>query len=433
MDRIPEPIAPLYRRLPRGPHTLGREAVVRNQRARLYGAMIESVSRHGYDATTVARVIALAGVSRRAFYEHFANKEECFLATYDHVVARARRRMLTAWASERGWSQRLRAAFHALLDQAADAPAAAHLVLVDGLGIGTQARERLELAGFTFERLIARALAHAPSEAGFSAGMPRAVIGGLRHVAFRRTLEQRQSELPALAGDVFDWIDCYRSPMAARLNGRGVVRAQPPPQPAAFLAREGCRAKLLGAVVHLTLDGGYGALSDPQIADFAGVSTEAFHSEFADKEACYLAVLDEFVGEALDSVAPRMRDAESWPRAVHVGIAAFVEYLVTHRALLQIAFVDLFELGAATIGRMTRSVEALTKLLTDGAPAPIHGPAIALEAVTGAVWAMIGTCVAMNGASALPALVDELAFTVLAPYIGQRAAHAALAPAGPAR
>ena len=81
--------------------------------------MIEAVAERGYSRTTVAHVIGLAGVSRRAFYEQFANKEACFLATYDIVVARARKLVLDAWARERGWANRLHGACKALLDDVA--------------------------------------------------------------------------------------------------------------------------------------------------------------------------------------------------------------------------------------------------------------------------------------------------------------------------
>ncbi len=47
-------LAPLYRRLPHGPSGMAREEVESNQRSRLYGAMIEAVSRNGYERTTVA-------------------------------------------------------------------------------------------------------------------------------------------------------------------------------------------------------------------------------------------------------------------------------------------------------------------------------------------------------------------------------------------
>jgi len=50
--------------------------------------MVEATAREGYAGATVAQVIAFAGVSRKAFYEHFTDKEDCFLATYDVVSDR---------------------------------------------------------------------------------------------------------------------------------------------------------------------------------------------------------------------------------------------------------------------------------------------------------------------------------------------------------
>ena len=409
---------------------MDREEIARNQRARLYGAMIEAVSQRGHHATTVAHVIGLAGVSRRAFYEQFANKEQCFLGTYDIVVAGTRKRMLEAWASERGWANRVHAACKALLDEVAESPKGPRLVLVDALGIGPKARERLQLAGFTFERLVASAFQTAPEEVGFPKLTARAVVGGVRHVVFIRMLEQRERELYTLTDEVLDWIESYRTPAAARLGMLGMARpAHVPPTPAAFLARDDRRARVLGSVVHLTLDSGYANLTDPQIAQFAGISTEAFHKQFANKEQCFLAVLDEFVQEALESVKPSMESAGSWPEAVYAAMAAFVEYLVAHQALLRIAFINLFEVGPGMIGRMTRSVEGFTKLLTETGPEPQRGPAVALEAVTGGVWGIIGTYVANDRLSRLPSLVDQLAFTVLAPYVGAKTAIETIAAA----
>ncbi len=183
---------------------------------------------------------------------------------------------------------------------------------------------------------------------------------------------------------------------------------------------------MLGSVVHLTLDEGYSHLTDPQIAQFAGVSTEAFHKQFANKEECFLAVLDEFVREGLEAVRDSFENAASWPEAVYRAMAAFVDYLVCHEALLRIAFIDVFEVGPGMIGRMTRSVEGFTKLLTDAGPAPRRGPAVAHEAVTGAVWAIVSAYVAAGRLSRLPCLVDHLTFTVLAPYVGPKAAVEAI-------
>jgi AcrR family transcriptional regulator len=404
-----------------------RDEVARNQRTRLYGGMIESVSQRGYHATTVAHVIALAGVSRRAFYELFPNKEECFLSTYDIVIARARKRVIDAWTEERGWANRLHAGCKALLDDVAAKPKGPRLVLVDSLGVGPAARGRMQLAGLAFERLVEGAFQGAPDGVGFSGLTARGIVGGVRHAVFRRMLEHRERELVTLTDEVLDWMESYRIPAAARLGVPARFASDHQQlEPAAFLARDDKRARALSSVVHLTLDEGYASLTDPQIARFAGVSTEAFHKQFASKEDCFLAVLDEFVREALDAVEGSFEDAPSWEAGVYRAVTAFVEYLAGHEALLRIAFIDLFEVGPAMVGRMTRSVEGFTKLIVAQGPAPRRGPEVAMEAITGALWAIISAYVGSRRLQRLPCAVDHLTFTVLAPYVGPKAAVEAI-------
>lgn len=406
---------------------MDREDVARNQRTRLYGAMIESIAQRGYKATTVAHVIALAGVSRRAFYELFSNKEQCFLATYDIVVARARKRTLDTWVAERGWANRLHASCKTLFDDIAETPKGPHLVLVDALGIGPKVRERMLLAGFTFERLVTSAFQIAPDGVSFPRLTARGIVGGVRHVIFTRLVGERERELLGLTDEVLDWIESYRTPAAARLGVPApLAPGRRPPAPAAFLTREDKRARALGAVVHLTLDEGYSRLTDPQIAQFAGVSTEAFHKQFPSKEECFLAVLDEFVRESLDAVRPSFESAVNWSEGVYQAMAAFVEYLVAHEALLRIAFIDIYEVGPAMVRRLTRSVEEFTKYLLAEGPEPRRGPQVAQEAIAGAVWAIISGYVANGRLSRLPCLVDYLAFTALAPYVGPKAAVEAI-------
>lgn len=67
----------------------------RTQQERLLAAIVAVSCEHGYEDTTIARVISRAGVSRPTFYEYFASKEACLLAALENVehklVARARR------------------------------------------------------------------------------------------------------------------------------------------------------------------------------------------------------------------------------------------------------------------------------------------------------------------------------------------------------
>jgi AcrR family transcriptional regulator len=324
----------------------------------------------------------------------------------------------------------MHASCQALLSGVARAPKGPRLVLVDSLGIGPRSRERMQLAGLVFERVVATAFSFAPPETVFPQLTSRVVVTGIRHVVFNRLLERHHRELLTLSDEVLDWIESYRISPGSRL--RTLTLARPthlPPMPAAFLTGEDKRARVLGSVVHLTLDEGYASLTDPQIAQFAGVSTEAFHRQFASKEECFLAVLDEFVREMLECVRPAMESGDSWEEAVCRTISAFVHHLIAHQALLRIAFIDLFEVGPAMVAQMTRTVADFTTMLTAMGPEPVRGPAIAREAVTGAMWGVISSLVANNRLSRLPSLVDHLCFTVLAPYVGSRAAVDAIAAA----
>jgi AcrR family transcriptional regulator len=402
---------------------MSRDDVARNQRARMYGGMIEAVHARGYPQTTVADVIALAGVSRRAFYEQFANKEACFLSTYDIVVARARKLVLDAWGRERGWANRLHGACKALLDDVAGSPKGPRLVLVDSLGIGPKARERMTLASTTFERVLATAFKADPNGEELSPLTVRAIVAGIRHVAFTRMYEGREKELYTLADELLDWMESYRSPVAKRLNVSGLVRPDTvEPQAAVFLSNDDRRSRALSAIVHLTLDERYGELSDPQIAQFAGISTEAFHKQFANKEACFLAVLDEFVAEAMEAVKRSIEPASSWPQAVHLAVGALVEYFAAHEALSRLAFIEIFDVGPGMVGRMTRSIEDFTKLLDELGPEARRGPLVAREATTGAIWGIVSAYSAHDRVRQLPQLVDQITFLVLAPYIGPKPA-----------
>lgn len=70
------------RPLPRGPHGLSRDEVIRSQRERLLDAMTDAVAEKGYANTVVADVVQRSGVSRATFYQLFRDKDDCFRAAY---------------------------------------------------------------------------------------------------------------------------------------------------------------------------------------------------------------------------------------------------------------------------------------------------------------------------------------------------------------
>jgi AcrR family transcriptional regulator len=192
------------RTLPRGPHQLAREVVLASQRGRMIEAMAEAVAEKGYAATTVADVVARAGVSRRTFYEHFSDKEDCFLAAYDagvdlllgHLVEEA-----TA-AEGLGWPERARRGVRAYLDVLAAEPAFARTFLIEVLAAGPRAlARRAEVHARFVDLLRAQTALAREDHPGLREPPPEAfaaIVGGVNEVVSDWVREGRGDRLAEL-------------------------------------------------------------------------------------------------------------------------------------------------------------------------------------------------------------------------------------------
>jgi AcrR family transcriptional regulator len=142
--------------LPRGRSRLPAQDVRASQRRRLLRSVIAVVSESGYHPVTVADIVRRARVSRGAFYEHFANKEECFLAATaegrELMLARAvsQARALPAGAAA---EDLLRAAMRGYLAFLADEPAFARVFHLHMPAAGAASAQRLDAGPRIFASL----------------------------------------------------------------------------------------------------------------------------------------------------------------------------------------------------------------------------------------------------------------------------------------
>jgi AcrR family transcriptional regulator len=211
---------PLYPKLPPGPRGPRRESVASNQRARLYGAMIELVARRGYDASTVAELCNLAGVSKRTLYERFpGGKEECFLATYDIVVRRAESNILCASKREpnlnerAGRLQRMGAVVEAFATEVATHPNAARLVLVEAFHAGPSVLARLERTRQEAERVVPWSLGEDPRAPRPRPRIVKRIVADGTRLVRARLLDAR--DLGLLAAELLDFCCTAAAPLSS--------------------------------------------------------------------------------------------------------------------------------------------------------------------------------------------------------------------------
>ena len=137
------PLAGLAR-LPRGRHGLPPGVVARSQRTRILLATASVTMSKGYAATTVADIVAAAGVAKEAFYKHFGDKEEAFLEAQQHPTQHILDTLVVAYFSVDEWHERIWRGLRALLRLIAENPVLAHLRLVECYAAGPAAIRRAE-------------------------------------------------------------------------------------------------------------------------------------------------------------------------------------------------------------------------------------------------------------------------------------------------
>lgn len=191
------------RPLPRGPHGLERGVVRASQRGRMLGAMAEAVSRKGYAGTTVADVVAGAGVSRKTFYEHFGDKEQCFLAAFDAGVDMVLGAILAAEAGDdEGWLGLMRARVRAYLETLASNPAFARTFAIEVFAAGPRALERraevLRRFAQLFRDLHVEARRQFPDLPPVPEATYAAAVGAINELVSELAREGRTGALPEL-------------------------------------------------------------------------------------------------------------------------------------------------------------------------------------------------------------------------------------------
>ena len=132
-------------------------------RERLVAGMVAAVVERGYAATTITDVVRHARVSRRTFYEHFEDKEACFLAAYDAVSDAILTAIEGAASEHEEWPERLRAGVRAYLDGLTAEPALARVFTVDILSAGPAALTRRRTVLHRFAASLRAQIATSPA------------------------------------------------------------------------------------------------------------------------------------------------------------------------------------------------------------------------------------------------------------------------------
>ncbi len=404
--------------------------------------MVESVARHGFAGTTLRELVALAGVSRTTFYSHFENKQECFLATFDEIVAHVTERVKNTVRPLDDPREQLIAGLGTIMGFVVEEPDAAVLVVVESLTLGPDGVAHCERASQEFETMIRRNFDSFASSQKVSDATIRAIVTGIRGVIYRRLRDGRRELLPDEVAKLVDWGLAYLSPESqvvrramkaaatptadvyleaeanALARAEAAARWMEPPDSPGSRSMLSQRERILRAAAKVAREGGYEALSIPAISAAAGVSNQTFYENFSSKREAFLAAFDVIADEALSVPAAVFDASGGWPEAIGAGLRAALEQIAGNELFGHLAFFELETAGPVGLDKADAIVDRGIALLKPGVLPDSTGEAphpTILEAIGSGVWFSIQHELAHNRVESLPELAPELAKIALAP------------------
>jgi AcrR family transcriptional regulator len=452
------PLKARDRGLPRGPQALPPEQVAADQRERLYEATIKAVNERGFVATTISDLVAHAGVSRRSFYEHFENKEECLLATYDALIERLTARIVAAYDPKDEWIDQIEAIVRALFEASSDRPDAARLVCVEMGAAGPVGIERWARDAELLTAFITNVFEHAPGDGAVPRPVARAIVGALRTILYSRVRRERSSrslkvELQKLTSDIVAWIAAFyptppqiperpRPRRHAHLQGgRAPGTLSPSPRwaprglprgehnlPRGFVAHNQ-RERIFDAVANLTAAKGYPALSLEEIVSEAAISLQTFYEHFENKEEAFLATFEMGHAKATAAINRSLNLKLTWAQNVRLGVDALLEFLASEPSIARLACVDILIAYPHVTGRVNEANFSYIELLDIGPDDsyPNMPPPVMREASVGGIFELLHDYILHGRTQRVTELVDYAMYIVITPFAGREIAAQAVA------
>jgi AcrR family transcriptional regulator len=205
--------------------TLPRTRVGEIQRSRLLAGAITTIDELGYPRATIGRITARARLSRRTFYQMFANRDECFAAALEEVAAAIGGELSAAGFEGLPWRERVRVGVWRILAFFDREPELARVCVVQALRAGPQVLECREAILGQLAAVVDEGRKEGARGEGSTPLTAEGVVGAAFAILYSRLSRRDGEPLAGLLGELMAMIVLpYLGPAAARRE-----RARPAP------------------------------------------------------------------------------------------------------------------------------------------------------------------------------------------------------------
>lgn len=186
------------------------------------------------------------------------------------------------------------------------------------------------------------------------------------------------------------------------------------------------RQLILAAMVRTVGRKGYRESSVDEVVAEANLPREAFDELFSGKDECFLAAYEAVVEEVVSIAKATCSGELPWARRIRDALGAILQRFAEDPAMARVAVVEVMAGGGGARQSHWAALNALAALLDEGRElggADELPPNLSLMSV-GAVSGLLFEEVAGGRTGSLPAMLPELLFTLLVPFLGPGAANA---------
>jgi len=187
------------------------------------------------------------------------------------------------------------------------------------------------------------------------------------------------------------------------------------------------RERILAAVADVTSAGSYAELTVEGIIVTAGVSRRTFYEHFKNKDEAFLAAYDEIFARLAERVFGAVDAASGFAQRACAGLSAFLDFLASEPTFARMCMVEVLAAGPEAIQRRNAAMKAFADLI-DGNAKEMLGdtvsPALTAETIVGGIYEVVYSRVLRGEIRELPALLPDLTYSALLPYLGPEAAAA---------
>ena len=191
---------------PRERHLLPSEFVADNQRSRMLHAVSGLVAELGYQKTTIELIAKSARVGLSTFYEHFASKEECFLAAFDSDVEIAMETINELLDAAMPWPDQIAMALEVFVEMVTAESTRAKLCFVASQSAGAAAFARYQASLERVAPKLREGRALNPRSEEMPAGLEVALAGGLAWLVHQRLIGDEIEEIKMLLPEMIQLV-----------------------------------------------------------------------------------------------------------------------------------------------------------------------------------------------------------------------------------